>query len=320
MRKEAMENNERANIPYLSYYHGSHFETLGFFNSDRFVRVTPDYRVSSDNTKSTLSIIKEGSEVGGYGLELEVCCNTIKAEGRKTVLANIMSMIFKQLFPNDLFRMEEDCTVHAECVTQVMSKSFIRNNYKNFKTMWNEYFPSFGITTENGQCGMHVNISLSLFGKDREEQIKNVRKLGYTINSNYNFFKVAFNRTGETTWCPKMNSTLEYWRDTDIYDFPTSHSECCINMAHVSQGRVEIRLVGGQKNFACFRNTMETIFFLVDRVKKLNWKDCNNLEKVFTGCNSYVFDRIKDNCFRNDVVSIETIEKIRPTVKEVIYL
>jgi hypothetical protein len=158
---------------------------------------------------------------------------------------------------------------------------------------------------------MHVNIALSNFGKNRDEQLKNVRKLGYLINRHYEFFKVALYRTGSTQWCPRMNATKEYWKNTDVYAFPTSHSACCINMGHVDEGRIEIRLVGGQKNYACFRNTMETVFHIVDAVKRLSWDDLDDLKKVFKDCNYHVADRIYSNCARALTISQADAEYIR---------
>lgn len=320
MRKESMQQNERADIKRLAYYHGSQFERLTFFNSDRPVYLDYDYKVSANNTPSTLKICKAGSSISGYGLEMETSCSTIT---NNDVYCNMLAMIFEKCFPSDLFRMERDGSLRgnstAECITQVMSKSFIRNHYKDFKTMWNEYFPAFGISTENNSCGMHVNLSTALFGDDIAKQETACRKLGYIINANYDFFKVAFNRKSSTMWCPKMDSSIGYWKNTWVEDFPTDHSECCINFAHFDDGRLEIRLVGGQKDFACFRNTMETVFHLIDVVKTISWDDCTKLDKVFKGCNSYVFDRLT-RCVNECVLSSATLETIRPTVKQVNYI
>lgn len=320
MRRESLVQNERADIKHLACYHGSHFDSLKFFNSDRIVLLTDDYRVSANNTPSTLNIVKVGSSVGGFGLEVETSCSNVCSNDTYT---NLLAMVFDKLFPSDLFRMERDGSLNgrstAECVTQVMSKSFIRNHYKDFKTMWDEYFVAFGITTENNSCGMHVNLSTSLFGDDVEKQEICCRKLGYIINSNYDFFKVAFNRVNTTHWCPKMDSRKSYWQNERLHYFPTSHDECCVNFAHFERGRFEIRLVGGQKNFACFRNTMETVFHLVDVVKKISWDDCTDLSKVFKGCNSYVFDRLT-KCQRLGVMTSADVEKIRPTIKQVNYI
>lgn len=311
----------------LAYYHRGRFESNKFFNSDRAILMDSNFRVSSENTASTLKIMKEGSEIGGFGIEWEMLVDSIKGTNenhiKKTVCANLLTMIFEKVFPNDLFKTEADCTVDIECVSQVMSKAFIRNNYKNFKACYDNFFPGFGISTGNTSCGMHVNISASLFGKDASERTKNARKLGYIINKNYNFFAVAFNRDRRATrWCPQMSTSKDVWKNNAVTSFPTSHSSCCYNWSHWSNGngRVEIRLVGGQENYACFRNTMETIFFLMDKVKKMSWDDLDDLTKVFNGCNSYVFDRIKDNCLNAGVISSADVEKIRPTVVAVRFL
>ena len=77
-----------------------------------------------------------------------------------------------------------------------------------------------------------------------------------------------------------------------------SNHGVCFNYAHFNTGRVELRLVGGQPDYFAFRNTMEVIFHLVDAVKRLSWKDMDDVEKVFQGCNKYVLKRLKD-CVAN---------------------
>jgi len=321
MRKTSLTTNAPAEIKHLAHYHGSCFERLTFFNSDRPIYLDDNYTVSRENSASTLKIMKVGQEIGGFGYEMELECSTIIDP---TVLVNLLSTVYEKLFPHDLFRMERDGSLggrsSAECVTQVMSKAFIRNHYKDFKSMWDEYFPAFGITTMNENCGMHCNLSLSLLGSDRPTQIENARKLGYMINNHYDLFKVAFHRVNSNVWCPRMNHDKDYWKTNSIDRFPISHDSCCVNMGHVSQGRLEIRLVGGQKNFACFRNTNETLWHIVEAVKKLSWNDLDDLAKIFKGCNNYVYDRLSTNCYRAGAISMETLEKIKPTVKTVQYV
>lgn len=311
MRKDG-KNYERPEIKMIRNYHSGSFKSLKAFNSDRVVLLNNDYTVSNKNTASTLKITKEGSHMKVYGLEIETV-SPLKRVG-ETVLVNVIELaINKAGLPDDLFKVERDCTVDAECITQVFTKAWLRNNYKCFKALY-ECFENLKISTNSEKCGMHVNIDLANFGKNEAEQLNNVRKLGYLINKHYDFFRVAFNRLGSNEWCPKMNDTKEYWKNTDISRFPTSHSACCINMGHISQSRVEIRLVAGQRNFPCFRNTMETVFHIVDNLKGLSWDDLDNLYKVFKGCNKYVFDRLADNCVNYRVIDMATIEKIRPTV------
>lgn len=261
MRKEA-KKYVAPEIARIEHYHGGNFASLKVFNSDRVINLNDDYTVSDNNTASTLKLVKVGQHMNVFGIELE----TVSPIGdvSRDVLANVLLMVFdKAGFPEDLFKVERDGTVSAECITQTFTKAWMRNNYRCFKAMY-EAFGKLQITTNNEACGMHVNIDLTNFGGTEEEQIENVRKLGYLINKHYDFFRIAFNRLGTTHWCPRMTATKEYWKETAIHRFPIDHDGCDINMGHVHQGRVEIRLVGGQKNFPCFRNTMETVFHIKD--------------------------------------------------------
>jgi hypothetical protein len=313
MRKDALQYN-RPEIHRISCYHSGHFQNLKVYNSDRTANLNSDYTISENNTESIKSIMKVGTRLAYIGLELEVVSDLESIDPERTVLTNVLKMVFeKSGFDKDFFKTETDCTVSAENITQTFTRSWMRNNYKCWKAMY-ECFKELKITTNSERCGMHVNLDLMNFGSIESDQIENVRKLGYLINKHYDLMKIAFNRTGSTRWCPRMNATKDYWKNTSLYDFPISHDECCINMGHIHQKRVEIRLVGGQKDFGCFRNTMETVFHLIDRVKKLSWNDLDDLSKVFSGCNDKVYDRLSTNCLRAGTIDNVTLEKIRPTV------
>lgn len=312
MRRNAMDY-QAPQIDRMSGYHCGGFERLVVFNSDRKINLNSDYTVSDDNTESTKKIAKVGSHMKAIGLEVETVSPMFRAIGQ-TVYTNILKLaISKAGFDDDFFKVESDCTVDGECITQTFTKSWLRNNYKCFKALY-QLFEELNITTNNERCGMHVNLDLSWFGTDFDTQIENVRKLGYLINKHYQLFRFAFYRQGTTEWCPRMSTSVDYWKNTPLESFPVSHSSCCVNVAHVRQGRLEIRLVAGQKNYPCFRNTMETVLHIITRVCKLSWNDLDDLSKVFKGCNRHVFDRLSTNCFDTGVIDSATIEKIRPTV------
>ena len=321
MRRESL-NYEHPELKELASYHGGHFESLKGFNSDRVINLNRDYTVASNNAPSTLKICKAGSHPAWIGFEWELKSGIARVS--TTVLCNVLDLVMNKAgMPDDLFKIEADCTVDAECITQTFTRQWLRNNYKAFKAAY-AMFSELDITSNHYDCGMHANLDLYNFGKDRDTQIENVRKLGYLINHNYDLFKYAFYRqsvpAGHTDWAPRMDGRMEYWKNTDISMFPTSHSSCCVNMAHINAGRVEVRLVGGQRNYPCFRNTWETLFHVIDAVKKLSWNDLDDLSKVFAGCNNYVFDRLSSNCYNAGVISAEDIEKIRLTVKAVQYI
>lgn len=312
MRKEATEtiNNQIANV---ARYHGGSFETLNAYMSDRPVKLDYDYTVSNDNPDSIKKMFKVGSHLPLIGIEFETVSDlSTTSADRQTVIVNIEKMIFQNVgLPKDFFKCEQDCTVDVECVSQTFSKAWMRNNYNRFKAMY-DAMSQMTITTNDSRCGMHVNLDLSNFGKTHDVQVDNVRKLGYLINKHYDFFVVAFARNRRCTrWCPRMNDSMDYWKTST--HFPTDHSSCCINMGHLNQNRVEIRLVGGQRNYPCFRNTMEVVFKVIESVKKLSWKDMDDLTKVFAGCNHNVWSRLNEECRNANVISSEDLDKIKAT-------
>jgi hypothetical protein len=176
--------------------------------------------------------------------------------------------------------------------------------------MFDTYFPAFGITADSARvpCGMHVNVSNALFGKTRDEQVEAIRKLYYIINKHYGLFKKAFYRAGSTTYCGQMNYTAA--RTLDLEYQPNDHG-LCMNLSHFRAGRIEIRLVGGQKNFYCFRNTMETVFHLIKRVRTISWAQCDNIAEIFRGCNQYVLKRLRTEC----ELAPEVLQAIESNIK-----
>jgi len=288
MRKDAKQTNQvrLAGVQnYHSHSSGTNYAYAGFhsnkyFTSDRFIPLDENF------------CRPDGQPLQGYGLEIETECNGINAQ---TVLAEVYDKIIFDHFPADLFKMQNDGSLHgrtnAECITQVMTKAFIRNHYKDFKTMYNTYFPAFGISADsaNTHCGMHVNISNAVFGKTEAAQEQAIRKLYYIVNKHFDICKKLFYRCGSTYYCDQMDYTEA--RTMDLTAFSTDHY-VCINLGHYTEGRIELRIVGGQKSFACFRNTMESVFFLVERCRSISWADCDNLTAIFKGCNQYVFDRL----------------------------
>ena len=281
MNKKAKTSNATPNIKTVACYHGSEFESLKFFNSDRAFNLNDDYTISSDNSASSLRIMKAGSPIQSQGIELELECTTITDS---TVLANVLDLVFKTCFPDDFFRMERDGSLggasSAECVTQTFSRGWMRNNYKNFKTMY-EYFNEFGINPGARSCGMHVNIGLPCFGKSQETQDDAIRKFWYVVANNYDFMRYAVRRDGHsTTWSGALFiRTKDEVKNMNLHYMPSSH-EYCLNYSHYNQGRIEFRLVGGQPNFKAFMNTMEVVFHLIDASKRLSWSELDDLTKV----------------------------------------
>lgn len=301
----------RVEVASVQPYHGRNWDNEryafeGFksnkgFTSDRFIELL---------TEGEILVRKDGKPMNFIGLEIETECFGVLNE---RVFAEILKRTVFPLFPNDLFKMQHDgslgyepdyysCddaddmrvemekqSVGIECITQPMTKQFIRNHYKDFKAMFDTVFPALNIScAESGNCGMHVNISNGMFGDTVEKQTEAIRKLHYFINSNYEFCCSLFRRDHEHTgYCREM-----YYGNARNMDIAGGNHNSCMNYSHFDSGRIEIRLVGGQSSYTQFRNTMETVFFLVNRMKTVKWEELDNFVKVFRGCNQYVFKRI----------------------------
>lgn len=321
MRKEAKENRSLELARVQGYHEGGcwtnreeyafqGFKKLFLLSSDRQIPLVMQDGVSKR---------ADGKPIKGFGLEIETECFTID---NPAVLAEVYDKIIFPQFPEGLFKMQHDGSLDgsssAECITQVMTKAAVRNQYPAFKAMFNTYFEAFGISAaRTGNCGMHVNISNGCFGATEETISEAVKKLLYFVNKHYDFCCGLFYRnTNNTTYCGRMReyTTQDGAKNADLHCMSGSHYNC-MNYSHFDAGRIEIRLVGGQKNYACFRNTMECVFHLVEAVKRLDWKALDDLSKVFKGCNQYVFDRISSYCLEAGTITSADVEKIRATVK-----
>ena len=126
-------------------------------------------------------------------------------------------------------------------------------------------------------------------------------KLHNWIADNYNFACALFHRDiHHTHYCGRM--------ERGVLDMCGSHGLMC-NYSHMNAGaasRIEIRLVGPQTTFPAFRNTLETIFHLVEAAK--DGRDFTNPVKLWAGCNECVLDRLHD--FVNVYITLSDYEEI----------
>jgi len=330
MRRTA-KMEKSAEIATIRGYHSRQTAPKKLFTSDRFIPLDDNYLamavVQKDKRTGREKVVRPaGMPFKGYGIEVET---EVFGSMQASVYAEVLDKVILAHFPNDLWKIERDgslgygagATTSAELITQIMTKEFIRNHYAEFKLMYNTYFPAFDIScTRTGSCGMHVNVSNYCFGQAPAARETAIRKLHYIINHHYDLFCTALMRDRRvTSYCKRDR------RDSKVIDLYNIHDDryIAVNFEHCAyaaeNGRVEIRIVGGQKNFASFRNTMEVVFHLVERVKDISWKDCDNVTAIFDGCNNYVFDRLT-LCARENTISVNDIETIRPTVKQVDYL
>lgn len=317
MRKESKTTVTVTLETVQSYHAGSYNGNYAFqgfvrrlyFKSDRVLPLDAKFQLA------------DGTPLKGYGLEIETECNGIN---ENIIYAEILKKIVLPHFLNgeELFKLQNDSTLHgysnAECITQVMTKAYIRNNYPAWKLMYDTYFPALKVScSQTGNCGMHVNMSNGLFGATAKTQETAIKKLLYIVNRHYNLVCALTNRSlNHTHWCGRMPqyATMEGAKNANLNAMPGSHGNC-FNGSHYPEGRIELRIVGGQANFPCFRNTMESIFHLVDAVKRLSWADCDDVTEIFAGCNQYVYDRLRSKCKQAGTITDEQLTAILPTVK-----
>ncbi len=317
MRKEAR-TTKTATLSRVEGYHASSDWTINYafqgwkenkyFTSDRFIKLDEHFRRV------------DGKPLKGFGLEIETECNSVK---NATVYAEMLQSVIFSHFPADLFKLQRDGSldglVSAEAITQVMTKEFVRNHYADFKLMYDTYFPAFDIScSRSGNCGMHVNISNACFGRTEAAQELAIKKLLYIANKHYNLVCALTCRSADHThYCARMRAYTDMTacKNADLTHMPSSHGNSC-NFSHFPEGRIELRFPGGQPTYGAFRNTMESIFHLVEAAKTLTWAECDNVTAIFSGCNQYVFDRLSTKVKAAGAISANDLAIIRATVKQ----
>lgn len=320
MRKEKKTLTINPEIARVQRYHegGSYHdeEAYAYRGFARNLYFTSDRTIVLDESFQR----PDGKPLQGYGLEIETECMSIRDN---TVYAELLDKVVFSHFPADMFKLQRDGSLggasSAECITQVLTQERIRNLYPSFKAMYDTYFPAFQVScAATGNCGMHVNISNACFGRTKAIQDESIRKLLYVVNRHYDVMCSMLRRDhSRTGYCRLMYVYLSKASclSANLSNFDTDHG-VCFNLGHYDAGRVELRLVGGQKNFASFRNTMETVFFLVSNLRKLRWEDLDNLGTLFEGCNQYVYDRLTLAARENPtLISSDVLDRVKACVK-----
>lgn len=319
MRKEASKN-QNVTVARVQGYHSrtttGNYAYQGFeggvayLNSDRALPV---------HEADGILYRDDGQAIVAGGIEVEVQCNGIhNSNALAEVFEKIITPKFK--FGRKQWKMQSDCSLggrsNLEYISNLCTKGRFRNDYAAYKTMFDVYFPAFGISADSytTTCGMHINFSNAVFGKTEEQQLDAIRKLAYFVNHNYNLCCKLFYRSPERTrYCGRMSEldNKDYCKTLNPNNYYTDHG-VCLNLGHYREGRIELRLVGGQANYYCFRNTMETAWFLAERIGKVSWNDIDDMYKVFRGCNQYVVKRLAD-CV--SYIGDDTFRKLQECMK-----
>lgn len=306
-RREANVNRNMSelNLHRVEGYHASgwdeNYAQAGFGNENE---ESAALFFASDRAKSLKEIeeaLQHGENVPipkGYGIEVELGTEIYS----RLLFETAMSKGFTDLFPAKLWKLQRDGSleperrgcVTGEAITQVFAKSWMRNNYRNFKLFW-QFMDECGIRP-NDSCGMHVNVGLYMFGKDIDTQCRNIAKIHNWIMNNWETALALVHRKPECAaqWSARMPRMTA----AQIAEGNGNH-HVAMNYSHLYESeitarRVEFRLVGPQKSYPAFRNTMEVIFHLVEQSKKLSAADFNDPSKLWRGANWHVHNRLRD--------------------------
>ena len=132
---------------------------------------------------------------------------------------------------NRLFRCERDCTVSGEIITNIITRKWLLS-HPEFYTIICDQLKLVGNRDGAQNTGLHVHISIGIFGSSEQERVKNFLKLLLVVNAyQEDFIKVSGRKTRENMyWCSfatneQLQRYLSRYREEnlEIDDFQSGH-------------------------------------------------------------------------------------------------
>jgi len=239
------------------------------------------------------SPIFHGHSLVQYGLELE------------TDKGNNMSDYAEELHDlsndEDIFYLKEDGSLNegVEIVTHPCSLDYHLNNFPwsdILQTAKNNDFQSHDADT----CGLHIHVSRKAFGLDYDEQEKNIAKLLFLVNNNWNDM-VKFSRRTESQlsrWAKRYsekNTAIEL-----LEEGKQAGRYMAVNLQN--SNTVEFRLFRGTLKLETLYATIELVDLLVKSSVNISINELytSHLSTLIENSTSYTY--LKDYCIIREII------------------
>ena len=245
-------------------------------------------------------------EFAGFGIELEVQQKDYDENLSKKCRTEILDIVAKDDPRRRLYFMRDGSVRNGfEIISQPHEeRELLKINWeKVLETLQKHKFRSHN----GGACGFHIHSSRYLYGKTREEQNKNIAKLIYFYEKNWDeLFK--FSRRETDRWCRKYTGDSTYRNGQRYTISPTrEHCENIVNYGYhdrykavniTNRNTIEFRMFRGTLVLNTFKSALDLTFALVRNCKTIEWEDIDNVSKWLDGINDTTKAYMKrKNCF-----------------------
>lgn len=232
-------------------------------------------------------------EFAGFGIELEVQQKDYDENLSKKCRTEILDIVAKDDPRRKLYFMRDGSVRNGfEIISQPHDeRELLKINWeKVLETLQKHKFRSHN----GGACGFHIHSSRYLYGKTKEEQNKNIAKLIYFYEKNWDeLFK--FSRRENDRWCRKYTGDIRYDRGQRYTISPTrEHCENIVNYGYTdrykavnitNRNTIEFRMFRGTLMLNTFKSALDLTFALVRNCKTIEWEDIDNVSKWLDGIN-----------------------------------
>ena len=229
----------------------------------------------------------------GVGIEMEVNGNCVAIENDKFIATPDFYEIANDDNPdNQVFRLEHDCTVAMEIISNVFSKEALKRF--DFSILTNQT-KKLGNDPTYSQVGFHVHLTKTLLGDTDAEQALNFLKLQYFLFAYSEDFKKLsgrdINSTDDWEYC-------EFYNESDLEEVKATVKSNIANgyramWSHNHWGRGSALIAGAEGKTIEFRfghstndpvkisNYLQLLYGIVENVKNVPTSKVFCLSRMF---------------------------------------
>lgn len=185
---------------------------------------------------------------------------------------------------NKMFRVERDCTVTGEIISNVFTRKSLYDF--DFK-MITDVLLLNGNVEDNDQAGLHVHFSKLWLGTDPKEQCLNFLKLQYFLKSyEEDFLKMSGRKREYMDYCQFFTyGEIDEMKDNIIdnddpwYYMPSDHCGCGCAL-NSSGATIEYRIGKNTNDPVRMKHYLRFLLGIVENIKNVPFSKCYCIRKV----------------------------------------
>lgn len=149
---------------------------------------------------------------------------------------------------------------------------------------------------DGGNCGLHVHVSRSVFGRNRQEQSRSIAKVYRLFNERWDDI-VKFSRRDATNWCRRMpvpasRNVKEIMEEAGRVRRIEGAHHVCLNNSN--SDTFEFRLGRGTLKLESFLAWVDFICTVAWNARKVTFDDIGNIDLWLKGMKPETADRMRE--------------------------